>query len=66
MNEYCLKTMLYFSDRFGRKIIQNYYAAVTYIDDLVGQILSELDKTKLSNNTFIVFTSDHGLKNHKT
>lgn len=38
-----------------KKIVQNYNAAVTYIDDLIGQLLKEID-----DNTIIVLTSDHG------
>lgn len=41
---------------FGWKIRQAYYASVTYIDDLIGQILDAVD----SANTIIVLTSDHG------
>lgn len=42
--------------RFGWKIRQAYYASVTYIDDLIGHILSAVDFT----NTIVVLTSDHG------
>ena len=38
----------------------NYYALVTEIDDWVGKILKKLDDLKLTNNTMIVFVSDHG------
>lgn len=37
-----------------------YYAMVTLIDDEVGRILSALDEQGLSDNTLVVFTSDHG------
>ena len=33
------------------------------MDDLVGQILDTLEKTELSENTIVVFTSDHGWGN---
>ncbi|MFD1733161.1 sulfatase-like hydrolase/transferase [Deinococcus malanensis] len=36
-----------------------YYAAVSYMDSLVGQLLDELDRLGL-DNTLVVFTSDHG------
>lgn len=42
--------------RFGWKIRQAYYASVTYIDDLIGQILGAVNFT----NTIVVMTSDHG------
>lgn len=37
-----------------------YYGSVSYLDDLVGRVLSVLKKTGLAENTVIVFTSDHG------
>uniref|UniRef100_UPI00358F140C iduronate 2-sulfatase n=1 Tax=Myxine glutinosa TaxID=7769 RepID=UPI00358F140C len=45
---------------FQKRIRQSYYAAVSYIDAEVGRLLSVLDKTGLSRNTIIAFTSDHG------
>lgn len=38
----------------------NYYAFVTEIDDWVGKILNKLDALKLSENTLVIFVSDHG------
>ncbi|KAJ2938858.1 hypothetical protein O0L34_g18487 [Tuta absoluta] len=38
------------------KIRQSYYAAAVYVDDLVGQLLSNVDR----KNTLVVLTSDHG------
>ena len=37
-----------------------YYANISYIDDLVGQLLDALEATGQLENTVIVFTSDHG------
>ncbi|MFK5689296.1 choline-sulfatase [Ornithinimicrobium sp. LYQ92] len=37
-----------------------YYAAVSYIDDLVGTILRRLDDLGLAQDTVVVLTSDHG------
>lgn len=37
-----------------------YYALVTYIDDKVGQLLHELERNHLMNETIIIFTGDHG------
>ncbi|XP_077164442.1 iduronate 2-sulfatase [Paroedura picta] len=45
---------------FQRQIRQNYFAAVSYLDMLVGKLLNVLDDTGLSNNTIVVFTADHG------
>lgn len=38
------------------KIRQSYYAAASYIDDLVGVLMSFVDRRK----TIVVLTSDHG------
>ncbi len=38
----------------------NYYAFVTEVDDWVGKILKKLDDLKLTENTLVVFVSDHG------
>jgi len=37
-----------------------YYANISYIDDLVGQLLAALEATGKRDSTVIVFTSDHG------
>ena len=41
-------------------MISNYYGLVREIDDWVGEILATLDKHGLSENTLVIFTSDHG------
>jgi arylsulfatase A-like enzyme len=41
-------------------MVANYYAFVTEIDYWVGKILDKLDELKLSQNTLVVFVSDHG------
>ncbi|XP_054890558.1 iduronate 2-sulfatase isoform X2 [Poeciliopsis prolifica] len=45
---------------FQLRIRQHYYAAVSYMDAQVGRLLSTLDALGLTNNTMVVFTSDHG------
>lgn len=40
---------------------QEYYALVTHLDEQIGKILSSLETHNLRENTFIFFTSDHGL-----
>ena len=40
--------------------ISEYYALVKEVDDWVGAILDKLDELGLSDNTLVVFTSDHG------
>ena len=43
-----------------KKITALTYAAIAYVDYSVGQILATLEKLGYSNNTIIVYTSDHG------
>jgi arylsulfatase A-like enzyme len=41
-------------------LISDYYALVTELDDWIGKILDKVDELGLTNNTMIIFTSDHG------
>jgi len=43
-----------------RKFIALSYGSVSLIDHAVGQILTTLKKLGLSDNTMVIFTSDHG------
>ena len=43
-----------------RSARHGYYANITYVDDLVGQMLAALEATGELDNTVVVFTSDHG------
>ncbi|KAG2463799.1 iduronate 2-sulfatase isoform X1 [Polypterus senegalus] len=45
---------------FQLKIRQNYFAAVSFLDAQVGQLLGTLDDLGLSDSTIVVFSSDHG------
>ncbi|MFP6584565.1 MAG: sulfatase [Candidatus Hydrogenedentota bacterium] len=40
--------------------VKNYYRLVTGIDTAIGRMLDELDRKGLSDNTVILFLSDHG------
>jgi choline-sulfatase len=40
---------------------QEYFAIITHMDDQIGRILEALEKTGKADNTYIVFTADHGL-----
>ena len=40
---------------------QEYYAIITHMDTQVGRILDALEKSGKADNTWIFFTSDHGL-----
>lgn len=44
----------------NRVTLSNYYAAITALDEQLGRILDELEKSGLSDSTIVVFTSDHG------
>jgi len=57
---YHFKGETYNSDEFHRRSLRGYYAAVSFIDQQVGDILSQLDALGLRENTIIVLTSDHG------
>jgi arylsulfatase A-like enzyme len=43
-----------------RRTTLRYYALCSYVDDLFGRVLRRLDKMGELENTFILFTSDHG------
>jgi arylsulfatase A-like enzyme len=44
-----------------RKNIQEYYAIISHMDAQIGKILDALEATGKKENTYIIFTSDHGL-----
>ncbi|MEG1562372.1 MAG: sulfatase [Bacteroides sp.] len=46
---------------YFRKNIRNYYACITGVDENVGRIVQALKQNGLSDNTLVVFTSDHGI-----
>jgi len=46
--------------RRQKKALGGYYACVTYMDAMVGQVLDALDKSGQADNTIVIFTSDHG------
>lgn len=43
-----------------RHMITEYYGLVTEIDNWVGKILNKLDELELTDNTLVIFISDHG------
>ncbi len=43
-----------------RRFIQAYLASVASVDEQIGRILDVIDNGELSDNTVIIFTSDHG------
>lgn len=48
------------SDSLAITLIHGYYATVSYVDVLIGNILNELKKQNLDKNTIVVLVSDHG------
>ncbi|SPE36070.1 Arylsulfatase A family protein [Candidatus Sulfopaludibacter sp. SbA3] len=38
-----------------------YYAHITYMDAQVGRILDTIERSPLADNTYVIFTADHGL-----
>ncbi len=44
-----------------REMHHGHLAAISYLDTQVGRVLNELDALGLSNDTIVVFWSDHGL-----
>ncbi|MBI5086241.1 MAG: sulfatase [Acidobacteria bacterium] len=46
--------------RGGRREIASYYAAITAVDEQLGRMMRELDRLGLSEDTIVVFSSDHG------
>ena len=43
-----------------QKVLEAYYASVTYMDAQVGKMIRAVDRLGLRDNTIIVFTADHG------
>ena len=43
-----------------REIVAHYYGLTTFIDDTMKRVLDELDNLGLTENTHVIFTSDHG------
>jgi len=48
------------TDDLRRQCVQAYYASISFMDAQVGRVVDALDRLGLSDNTIIVFTSDHG------
>lgn len=40
---------------------QEYYAIISHTDEVIGRIIDELEYRGLDKNTYIIFSSDHGL-----
>lgn len=44
-----------------KKHLQEYYAIISHMDHQIGEIFNELERKGLRENTYIIFTADHGL-----
>ena len=51
------------SRRQIQEALQAYYASISFVDANVGKLLDALDRLNLTENTIIVFWSDHGYGN---
>lgn len=47
-------------DRMRKDALAAYYALITHIDNQIGRLLNALFEFGVSDNTLILFTSDHG------
>ncbi|WP_289055439.1 sulfatase [Carboxylicivirga marina] len=47
-------------DSTATTLLHGYYACVSYIDKLLGDVLSELERLDLHKNTAVVLIGDHG------
>jgi len=45
---------------FPLEDVWGYYAQITFLDEQFGRLLEELERQGLSQNTLVIFTSDHG------
>ncbi len=57
---YHLRGMDVDSDEFHRVMRHGYFACVSYVDKLVGDLLAELERLELDGNTIVVLWGDHG------
>jgi iduronate 2-sulfatase len=48
------------SEQAQRETIQAYYASISFLDANVGRLLDALDRLQPTDNTIVVFISDHG------
>ncbi|MBK3518224.1 sulfatase [Carboxylicivirga marina] len=48
------------NDEMAISLIHGYYATVSYVDALIGQILLKLEELELDKNTIVVLVADHG------
>lgn len=49
-----------FSDIITKKHRRGYFAAVTFVDDMIGRVTSKLEQLGMSQNTIVALWGDHG------
>ena len=47
-------------EKLSRDLIHGYYASVSYMDAMIGELIKGLEESGLRENTTIVLWSDHG------
>lgn len=48
------------ADTMARNLIHGYYACVSYVDAMIGQVLDELERLQIADNTVVILWGDHG------
>lgn len=48
------------SPQKAKELVRGYYAATSYVDAMIGNLVAELERLGLKNNTLIVLVGDHG------
>ncbi len=43
-----------------RRARQGYYANISYVDEKIGELIDILERSRMADNTVILFVSDHG------
>ncbi|MGF9693610.1 choline-sulfatase [Rhizobium sp. 0TCS1.26] len=43
-----------------RRARQGYFANISYVDDKIGELLDVLERTRMTEDTIVLFVSDHG------
>ena len=54
------RSAAYYSDQELRSVKHGYYAMISEVDHYVGELVTQLERLDILDNTMIVFTSDHG------
>lgn len=49
-----------FSDEEILRARRSHYGSISFVDEMVGELMETLETTGLAGNTVVVFTSDHG------